>query len=447
MRVLLVLAFFVILVLAASPCWSGIPHMINYEGMLTDDSDIPLDGTYNLSFKIYGSESGDDSLWWEHHTGVLVSNGLFSVMLGKITSLPYSVFNDTIRYLGISVNNGTELSPRTRLVSVPYAYRSLWSDSAAYTAVGAENDSDWTVDGSNMYAAVSGSVGIGTNDPASKLNVVGGAFWVTTSDIGGSGCRIDGNTIAGTGVNPPGSNPLHLKPGDISSNILLAEDGGNVGIGIDDPQNKLHIHADGSQISYAQFTNGATPIQPTDGFFVGINTSGNAFISNNEFRSLTIQTNSADRMHITAAGKVGIVTTTPNKILHIGGGGQTPAQTAEGLYVNPDAASVAVSAEDNTGVEGGIMAHNNGNVYMGAWSNHSVMFRTNNQDRGIISSTGNFGIGITNPQRALHISDVLRLQPRDSAPSSPSEGDIYVNSSDHHIYCYLNGQWRQLDPQ
>ncbi len=318
MRVFFVLAFFVILVLAASPCWGGIPHMINYQGMLTDDVGTPLDGTYILSFKIYGSESGDDSLWWEHHTGVTVSDGLFSVMLGSISSLSYSVFNDTIRYLGISVDYGTELTPRTRLVSVPYAYRSLWSDSAAYAVVGMESDSDWVISGDDMYSAVSGNVGIGTNDPSSKLNVVGGAFLVLTSAIGGSGCRIDGNEITGTGVNPPGSNHLHIKPGDNSSYILLAEDGGNVGIGIDDPQSKLHVHdTSATPISYAQFTNPTTGTQPTDGFFVGINTSGNAYLSNHEYQSLTIQTNNADRIHITSDGRVGIGTTSPSARLDV----------------------------------------------------------------------------------------------------------------------------------
>lgn len=43
------------------------------------------------------------------------------------------------------------------------------------------------------------------------------------------------------------------------------------------------------------------------------------------------------------------------------------------------------------------------------------------------------------------INDVLRLSPRATPPSSPTEGEIYVNSSDHHIYCYLNGSWVQLD--
>ena len=65
----------------------------------------------------------------------------------------------------------------------------------------------------------------------------------------------------------------------------------------------------------------------------------------------------------------------------------------------------------------------------------------------------NVGIGTTNPQRALHVNDVMRLEPRSTAPSSPSEGDIYVHldpdnsvdPSNHHIYCYLNSIWKQLD--
>ncbi len=42
------------------------------------------------------------------------------------------------------------------------------------------------------------------------------------------------------------------------------------------------------------------------------------------------------------------------------------------------------------------------------------------------------------------ISDVLKLTPRGSAPSSPENGEIYVGTDDH-IYCYLGGVWKQLD--
>ena len=59
--------------------------------------------------------------------------------------------------------------------------------------------------------------------------------------------------------------------------------------------------------------------------------------------------------------------------------------------------------------------------------------------------TGNVGIGTAAPVDKLHVSDVLRLEPRATAPDPASEGDLYVDSTDHHIYCYLDGGWKQLD--
>lgn len=43
------------------------------------------------------------------------------------------------------------------------------------------------------------------------------------------------------------------------------------------------------------------------------------------------------------------------------------------------------------------------------------------------------------------INDILVLKSRTSQPTSPVEGELYVNSTDHHIYCYLNGSWVRLD--
>jgi hypothetical protein len=39
----------------------------------------------------------------------------------------------------------------------------------------------------------------------------------------------------------------------------------------------------------------------------------------------------------------------------------------------------------------------------------------------------------------------LRLVPQDTAPSSPEEGDVYCNSTDHHFYGYNGSSWIQLD--
>jgi len=78
----------------------------------------------------------------------------------------------------------------------------------------------------------------------------------------------------------------------------------------------------------------------------------------------------------------------------------------------------------------------------------AFMASSNNNGDGdlfIVKNAGNVGVGTNAPKRRLHISDVMRLEPRSSEPSNPSEGDIYVNSTNHNIYCYLGTGWRQLN--
>jgi hypothetical protein len=62
-------------------------------------------------------------------------------------------------------------------------------------------------------------------------------------------------------------------------------------------------------------------------------------------------------------------------------------------------------------------------------------------------TTGNVGIATTSPARALHINDIMRLEPRSTFPSLPSDGDVCVvgDAGSRHAYCYLNGGWQQLD--
>lgn len=54
----------------------------------------------------------------------------------------------------------------------------------------------------------------------------------------------------------------------------------------------------------------------------------------------------------------------------------------------------------------------------------------------------NVGIGITSPARKLHVSDVMRLEPRGTAPSNPAEGDIYMDATTHKLRVYDGTQWQ-----
>ena len=60
------------------------------------------------------------------------------------------------------------------------------------------------------------------------------------------------------------------------------------------------------------------------------------------------------------------------------------------------------------------------------------------------TSGGNVGIGTASPARSLHISDTMRLQPRATAPTSPSLGDLYVDSDTNELCFYDGSTWTGL---
>jgi len=107
-----------------------VPQVINYQGCLTDSTGNPLDTTVKISFTIF--DGGGASKWTEIHSSVVVENGLFNVLLGTTNPIPDSLFNHPDRYLGMKIGDDGESTPRTRLVSVPYAMRSLQADTAEY---------------------------------------------------------------------------------------------------------------------------------------------------------------------------------------------------------------------------------------------------------------------------------------------------------------------------
>ncbi|MFA5124683.1 MAG: tail fiber domain-containing protein [Patescibacteria group bacterium] len=111
-------------------------QQINYQGKLTDHSDSPVaDGDYDMVFRLCADSSCSSVLWTETRTGadqVAVANGLFSVMLGSVTSLSSVDFNQDI-YLEVAVD-GETLTPRKRLGAVPNALNTLEFDGLATTS-------------------------------------------------------------------------------------------------------------------------------------------------------------------------------------------------------------------------------------------------------------------------------------------------------------------------
>lgn len=132
---------------------ADVPNLIDYQGRLTDDNGDPVTGNVSITFSIYDVETGGTALWTETQGSIDVEAGLFQVSLGSSSRfLPDSLFDDPDRWLGINVAGDGEMSPRTKIASVPYAI----------------TDGDWTVDGDNIYRTT-GNIGVGTTNPEKKF--------------------------------------------------------------------------------------------------------------------------------------------------------------------------------------------------------------------------------------------------------------------------------------
>jgi hypothetical protein len=128
------LSIAVLLVVAATSYAADPPQLINYEGILRDSNNVPLDGSFPMTFKFFDALTGGNELLVDTHTGVTVSGGLFNVELGNgsvtdgsgpgdYATLKRLFANFSGVYLEVVVN-GETLTPRIRLTSSGFALNS-----------------------------------------------------------------------------------------------------------------------------------------------------------------------------------------------------------------------------------------------------------------------------------------------------------------------------------
>jgi hypothetical protein len=96
-----------------------VPRVISYQGLLTDGSGRPLEGSYSITFKLF---DGATEIWMENHTSVSLHNGVFQVMLGVCEPLPGLASARCSVEVKVA---GETISPRFALASVPYALIAL----------------------------------------------------------------------------------------------------------------------------------------------------------------------------------------------------------------------------------------------------------------------------------------------------------------------------------
>ena len=110
---------------------TAIPFELSHSGRLLDSAGNPLDGAHTVDFSLYGAETGGSPVWTEQDS-LTFDRGVFHARLGDGTSLDTGLFTADEVWLGISVDSGTELPTRVRLVAVPYAFLAADAEHAAY---------------------------------------------------------------------------------------------------------------------------------------------------------------------------------------------------------------------------------------------------------------------------------------------------------------------------
>ena len=122
---------------------------LSIQGVLRNANGTAVEnGKYPLTFKLYTQEVSGTHIWEEIIDEVNVEGGIYSVILGAQN--PLDAAFDQPYYLGVSVDGGAELIPRARLTSTPYALSLIGND--------------------NVFPS-SGNVGVGDDNPQTKLSV------------------------------------------------------------------------------------------------------------------------------------------------------------------------------------------------------------------------------------------------------------------------------------
>ena len=95
---------------------------LTYQGELNGENG-PINASYSMSFALYSSEQSQTPLWSEDHPDVAVVDGTFTVTLGERSTLT-TLGAAANLYLGITVGEGAEMTPRMKVGS---ALQAQWA--------------------------------------------------------------------------------------------------------------------------------------------------------------------------------------------------------------------------------------------------------------------------------------------------------------------------------
>jgi len=304
---------------------------------------------------------------------------------------------------------------------------------------------DDSVESSNVI--VDGNIGIGTDNPDSKLEVAStdsityahvrndstGATRLklsNSSDTNSNGFQIINNPSDGQ------VNLLNYKNTDLglwtnSQLRVLIDNGGNVGIGTQDPSRKLEVRAssEGSSggIVLTDFTSGTSMVARLQDSATG----GRLYLKTNTDSDGVVLNAGGDSYFNN--GNVGIGTDNPSELLHLSSTG--PAR----LLIEADTDNVTetdnaqiILKQDGGAVVGrlGYRTNTNDLELLNEYTSN-IYLGTSNSIKATINANGNFGIGTPGPGGKTHILNGIAQSGLivENSTSSFTSSAIYANNT------------------
>ena len=347
----------------------------------------------------------------------------------------------------LSANNGISATTINALNSITV---SSLSATTPITQIGTNTNT-----ASNLYFIGGGTprIGIGSSSPGYSLDIIGdtnitGAYRKNNRDV----INDTSNYILST------SNIIVNRLGDYlpytwiinSQSFNLNYTLGNVGIGTTEPQKKLHVmHPSGELIRIETNANGINQVSGIEFGIPSYNSATRSKITSTtydatvyggiandasdlQFSTTSSANNSSVKMSITPTGNVGIGITNPPNILQIGNAGRLRVANNISDYTIIGTANADDTTNTKIEISGNTRngASQGGNIsYVATNTNGYHQFMTNStEERMRIISSGNVGIGTTNPEQLLTLlGNNSKIKIKNSLNEPVSNKSVSIN--------------------